>query len=54
MKPSSCHIDMEICHGGRLGKGIGGSWGDERGFVMKGVIVSHEVVRGESLSCLLS
>ena len=53
VKPSSCHIDMETHCGGRLGKGIGGSWGDERGFVMKGVVVSHEVVRGELLSCLL-
>ena len=28
VKPSSCHIDMETCHEGRLRKGIGGSWGD--------------------------
>ena len=28
VKPSSCHIDMETCHEGRLGKGIGGSWGN--------------------------
>ena len=28
VKPSSCCIDMETCCGGRLGKGIGESWGD--------------------------